>query len=169
MLTAALHVLGFTHARDDRADRWVVQDETQRHLRQRHAGRNQRLQGVHVRDDCLESLGPEMGVTPITFRPFTFQRQRAGQRTLVQGAPRNDGYIPGRAGGEKFVFGILIEKVVHDLHRVNQARLDSAHAVPGLPAIEAEAHGFEQPLSAQVVDLFAQRSSSSQASDQVWN
>src|SRR5215470_4850715 len=58
----------------------------------------------------------------------------------------------GAASREKFVLGILIEDVVNYLNSVNEAGLDGADAVPGFPAIHADAHCLDFAAGAQLLD-----------------
>src|SRR5205823_14167439 len=53
---------------------------------------------------------------------------------------------------EQFIFGILIEDVVDDLHRVDLSAFHCAYAVPWFPAIQTNANRVDEFLTAQVVD-----------------
>ena len=48
------------------------------------------------------------------------------------------------------VFGVLIENVVDHLHGINETALHSSHSVPGFPAVDADANGTGQALTAQI-------------------
>ena len=92
-------------------------------------------------DAGLEILRHEVGVPPIADGPGAVQCKRAGKSAFVKRHPGNHSHVVLAAGGKQFVLRGLIEDVVDDLHRVNQAALDRLHAVEGFPTIDADADG----------------------------
>ena len=141
-------IFEFAHAGDDGGDVMVVEDEAQRHFRHGRTGRYQRLERVGVFDAGAKIFRDEISAAPIVGGPGGFESQHAAERTFVKGNASDDADIVRTTSRKKFVLGILIEDVVDDLNGVNQAGLDGADAVPGFPAIHADADGLDPAAGA---------------------
>src|SRR5204862_2394188 len=123
------------HAGDDGADVFVVEDEPQSHFGHGHAGGDEGFERVGVGHAALEIFGDEIGAAPVFGGPFAVRRQRARKAAFVEGDARDDRDILFVAGGEQFVFGILVEDIVDDLHGVEESGANGFDTVGGLPAI----------------------------------
>src|SRR5664280_1354184 len=99
----------------------------------RHIDETGRAKRLDARDRRLQVRLPEVRVPPIRLGPAARERQRAGQASLVERDPGDDRHSELPAGREELVLRRLVEDVVGDLDRVDEARPERAEAVGGLP------------------------------------
>src|SRR5262249_25583094 len=124
----------------------------QRHFGHGGGDRDERLECLGVFDAGAEIFRDEISAAPVVGRPSGLQSERAGERTFVEGNASDDADIVSAAGGEKFVFGILIEDVVDDLNGINEAGLHGADSVPWFPAVHADADSMDFTAGAKLLD-----------------
>ncbi len=143
-------VAAFAHARNDRADVGIAEDEAQRHLCHGVVRGNERPKRFGVGHAVFQVFRDKVSVAPISLGPRAVHSQRSGEGAFIERDASDDGDIFHAADGEKCVFGILIENVVDDLDGVGDAFEDSAKAVARLPTIDADADGFGFAAGAQL-------------------
>src|ERR1700674_783905 len=127
------------HAGNDGADIFVVEDETQRHFRHGQAVAKERLERIGVRDAGLQIFRDEIGIAPVSLRPFAIQRECAGKRAFIERDARDYRDVLFAARGKELVLRILIENVVNHLNGVRDALAHGTNAIPGVPAVHADA------------------------------
>src|SRR5664280_711349 len=143
-------VLRPAHPGDDRRHVRVREDEPQGELGERLALRHERAKRLDARDRRLQVRLPEVRVPPIRLGPAARERQRAGQASLVERDPGDDRHSELPAGREELVLRRLVEDVVDDLDRVDEARPERAEDVGGLPPVDADPDVASEALPPQV-------------------
>src|SRR6266404_2012480 len=150
-----IDVRELAHAGDNRAHHRVAENEAQSHLRHADADfRRNRLESFGALNTWNQVFRDEVDVAPVAFRPLALFGESAGQRAFVERHSGDHRRVHLDAGREKIILRILIEDVVDHLHRINQAALHCAHAIPGLPPIDADADCFNYSSTAKLVHLF---------------
>ena len=145
-------MITFPHPGNGRAHRQMRQDKPQRHLRQRHPGRQDLLQPLHAFDCPGQILRAKISGAPVAFRKARLERHLPAQAAFIERHPRDHADIEFPAKGEQFILRRLIEDVVNDLHHVDQPCSQSPEAIFGLPPIDAQPKELDPSILFQFFD-----------------
>ena len=136
-------VAGFAHAGDGGGDIGIGENETEGQFRKSEAVAKERFEGVNAMQGVAQVFAGEIIVTPVARGPLAHCCEGAGKRAFIERDAGDDGDISFAAGGEKLVFGILVEDIVNDLDGIHESGANGFDAVPRLPAVEADAGGAD--------------------------
>ena len=128
------------------------EDVPQRHVRQRPARRDERLQRARRAATCGEVLGREVDVAEVAFRPASVPVSVPVRLPSSNGTRAMTATSLRLAGGEQLVLGTLIEDVVDDLDRSRQPRASAFSTFAGSQRLTLMPNALDQPFVASALD-----------------
>ena len=112
--------------------------------------RGQLLQSIDAIERECEIRSGEIHVAKITVGPARIPGERAGETAFIKRHARDHGGAAALARGEQHLGRRLIENVVDDLHRIDQAGVERAQHVVRLPPVDTDAKGADDPGAFQI-------------------